>query len=235
METSKEQIESTEQITSFELNDILDTIVSYDVTKPWEVIIYQFILYCFRNFILKRIISSFDISTNLTETLGFDWDDLYSLCFNYCDPNMKQYLVDFFEPSHFEQIEDPELLEIFFKNFTISLDVIIEKEKEEEQEKFITFLDETLFNYFKNLLKESELYIFPENVDDSMKEELYRVFRAKEIEFIYKDLEYESIENITEFTTSKKSIGHALRLKKSRFNKTLKLPKTTQSKTLKNR
>jgi hypothetical protein len=228
-------MEASEAITSFELNDILDTIVSYDVTKPWEVIIYQFIFYCFRNFILKRILNSFDISSNLTETLGFDWDDLYDLCFNYCDSNMKQYLVDFFEPIHFEQIEDPELLEVFFKNFTISLDVIIEKESEEEQEKFIKFLDETLFEYFKNLLNGSELYIFPQNVDNTINEDAYRLFRAKELEFIHKELECDSIENISEFNISKKSIGHALRLKKSGFNKTLKAPKITHSKTLKNK
>ena len=228
-------MEASEEITSLELNDILDTIVSYDVTKPWEVIIYQFIFYCFRNFILKRIVNSFDISNNLTETLGFDWDDLYDLCFTYCDPNMKQYLVDFFEPIHFEQIEDPELLEVFFKNFTISLDVIIEKDNEEKQEKFIKFLDETLFVYFKNLLNGSELYIFPENVDDSINEDVYRIFRAKEIEFIHKEIEVEAIENIKEFSNPKKSIAHALRLKKSGLNKTLKAPKTTQSKTLKNR
>ena len=228
-------MEASEEITSFQLNDILDTIVSYDVTKPWEVITYQYILYCFRNFILKRIIQSFDLSHNLTETLGFDWENLYDLCFNYCDPNMKLYLPDIFEPSHFEQIEDPELLEIFFKNFTISLDAIIENESELEQEKFVKFLDETLFEYFNTLLKGSELYIFPESIDDSINEEVYRTFRAKELEFSQKPLEFDTIENITEFTTPKKSIGHALRLKRSRFSKTLKSPKISQSKTLKNR
>lgn len=225
-----------EEITSLELNDILDTIVSYDVTKPWEVIIYQFVFYCFRNFCLKRIMISFDISNNLTQTIGFDWENLYDLCFNYCDPNFRQYLVDFFEPSHFEQIEDPELVEVFFKNFTISLDTIIEKDNEVEQERFVKFLDETVFEYFKNLLSKSELYIFPENVDDGINEETYRRFRAKEIEFIYNNnLEFDSIESVTEFSLPKKSIGHALRLKKSGFNRTLKAPKMSQSKTLKNR
>ena len=220
---------------TLELNDILDTIVSYDVTKPWEVIIYQFILYCFRSFCLKRLYTTFDISNNITQTIGFDWDNLYELCFNYCDPEFKQYLVDFFDPTHFEQIEDPELLEVFFKNFTISLDAVIEKNDEQEQERFVKFLDETVFEYFNNLLKNSELYIFPENIDDGINEERYRVFRAKELEFLYKPLEFESVENVTEFSNPKKSIGHALRLKKTGFNRTLKAPRVSQSKTLKNK
>jgi hypothetical protein len=224
-----------EENTTLELNDILDTIVSYDITKPWEVIIYQFIFYCFRNFCLKRIMASFDISNNITQTIGFDWDNLYDLCFGYCDPNFKQYLIDFFEPVHFEQIEDPELLEIFFKNFTISLDVIIEKDNEVEQERFVKFLDETVFEYFKNLLSKSELYIFPENIDDGLNEDIYRAFRAKELDFINNPFEFDTIENVSEFSNPKKSIGHALRLKKTGFNRTLKAPKISHSKTLKNK
>jgi len=224
-----------EEQASLELNDILDTIVSYDVTKPWEVIIYQFAFYCFRNFCLKRIMTSFDISSNITQTLGFDYDNLYELCFSYCDPNFKQYLADFFEPSHFEQVEDPELLEIFFKNFTISLDAVIEKNDEAEQERFVNFLDETVFEYFKNLLNTSELYIFPENIDDGIHEERYKAFRSKEIEFVKEQLEFDSIENVIEFTNPKKSIAHALRLKKTGLNKTLKHLKITHSKTLKNK
>jgi hypothetical protein len=220
---------------TLELDDILDTIVSYDATKPWEVIIYQFILYCFRNFCLKRLYTTFDISSNITQTVGFDWDNLYDLCFTYCDPVFKQYLVDFFEPTHFEQIEDPELLEVFFKNFTISLDAVIEKDDEQEQERFVKFLDETIFEYFKNLLKSSELYIFPENIDDCINEERYRTFRAKELEFLYKPVDYDTVENVTEFSNPKKSIGHALRLKKTGFNRTLKASKVSQSKTLKNK
>lgn len=225
--------EEEHQITSFELDDILDTIISYDVTKPWEVINYQVFFYSFRNFILKRIMNSFDISNNITETLGFDWDNLYDLCLNYCDTNFKQYLVDFFEPIHFEQIEDPELVEVFFKNFTISLDTIIEKEDNVEQERFIKFLDETLFNYFNKLLTDSELYIFPKAIDDDMQEDVYREFRKSELESLYKDIEYDNVENVSEFSLPKKSIGHALRLKKSGFSKTLKAPKISHSKTLK--
>jgi len=224
-----------EEAHTLELDDILDTIVSYDVTKPWEVIIYQFIFYCFRNFCLKRLYTTFDISNNITETIGFDWSDLYDLCFNYCDPAFKQYLVDLFDESHFEQIEDPELLEVFFKNFTISLDAVIEKDDEAEQERFVKFLDETMFEYFNNLLNGSELYIFPENIDDGINEERYRIFRAKELEFLYKPLQYDTVENVTEFSNPKKSIGHALRLKKTGFNRTLKNPKVSQSKTLKNK
>ena len=94
-----------------------------------------------------------------------------------------------------------------------------------------------LLTYFKNLLKDSELYIFPETIDDTMNIDIYMKFRTKEFDFISKGMQYEVINDIIEFTkeSSKKSLGHALRLKKFGFSKTLKHKKISQSKTLRNK
>jgi hypothetical protein len=222
-----------EEIQTLNLDEILDTIVSYDATKPWEVVIYQFILYCFRNFCLQRILKSFDTA----QLPDIDWDTIYELCEKYCDPSFKPHLIDFFTPAHFQQIEDTELIEIFLHEFTTSLDNLLVKEDTILQESFVKFLDETIFIYFKNLLKDSELYIFPETIDDTMNIDIYMKFRTKEFDFISKGMQYEVINDIIEFTkeSSKKSLGHALRLKKFGFSKTLKHKKISQSKTLRNK
>ena len=166
-------------------------------------------------------------------------DDIYELCEKYSDSRFKQYLIDFFTPSHFEQIEDIELLEVFLKNFTTALDNLIIKEDSHTQDIFVKFLDETIFEYFNTLLKDSELYIFPQTIEDTLNIDNYMKFRAKEFEFVSKGLQYEVIHDIIEFTKerSKKSVAHALRLKKFGFSKTLKHKKQSQSKlqTLRNK
>jgi hypothetical protein len=124
-----------------ELYEILDTIVSYNIQKPWEVIIHQFIFYCLRNFSLKRVLESYE-----GESPEIDWENIYELCQKYCDPNFKQYLCELFDPEHFNQIEDVELLDIFCKQFIESLDFVIKNDILENE--FIEFLDETLFEYF---------------------------------------------------------------------------------------
>lgn len=199
-----------------ELYEILDTIVSYDSTKPWEVIIYQVVFYCLRNFCVQRVIQSFD-----NTICDVDWDNIYQLCQQYCDPKFKQYLAEIFDPEHFQQIEDVELLEIFCKRFIESLDIVIKNDTLENE--FIVFLDETLFEYFAKVLASSETYIFPRTIDDILNEEIYLQFYNK-----YKDVDpssytiiNEPIETDTDFY-KKKSLSHALKLKKNRFLKSLK-------------
>ena len=216
-----------------DLEEILDTIISYDPTKPWEAVIHQFIFYCFRNCCLKRVIDSFDISENITETLPLDWDSLYELCEKYCDKNFKIYLEDFFDPEHYNQIEDPELLEIFFKNFINSLDIVITNNIREND--FIKFLDETLFNYFSDLFNNSELYIFPLSVDHTLNEEVYKKFRMKEMEFVqepYYDVVYEPIE-LNKEHYKKRSMAHMMQVKRNGFLKTLRYSRASLYKTRK--
>jgi hypothetical protein len=209
------------------MEDILNTMITFDETRPWEIIIYQVVFYCFRNFCLQRITESNE---------EVKWTNLLELCEQYCDKNFKEYLVDFFTPSHIEQIKDIESFEVYLKNFTTSLDTIIAKDNIIQQEEFIKFLDETIFNYFKNLLKDSEIYIFPEDIDGILNEEKYKIFKAKEFE-LKKALEYEIINDTIEFTKteSKKSIGYALKVKKLGLIKTIKHKKSCLTKTLKHK
>ena len=198
-----------------ELYEILDTIVSYDSTKPWEVIIYQVVFYCLRNFCVQRVIQSFD--NTFTE---INWDNVYELSQKYCDPTFKQYLPDIFDPDHFNQINDVELLDIFCKRFVESLDIVIKNDTLENE--FIIFLDETLFEYFAKILETSETYIFPRTIDNILNVDTYLLFYNK-----YKNgresynIINEPIEIDKDFY-KKKSLSHALILKKNRFLKSLK-------------
>jgi len=216
-----------------DLDEILDTIISYDPTKPWEAVIHQFIFYCFRNCCLKRVINSFDISENITETLPLDWDSLYELCEAYCDKEFKPYLEDFFDPEHYSQIEDPELLEIFFKNFIRSLDTIIINNVYEND--FIKFIDITLFNYFSDLFNNTELYIFPLTVDDVLDIEVYKKFREKEMVFV-QEMQYDVVHEPIELNKEhykKRSMAHMMQVKRNGFFKTLRYSKASLYKTRK--
>lgn len=216
-----------------DLDEILDTIISYDPTKPWEAIINQFIFYCFRNCCLKRVIDSFDISENITETLPLEWDTLYDLCEAYCDTSFKQYLEDFFDPDHYSQIEDPELLEIFCKNFIASLDIVLTKNIREND--FIKFLDETLFSYFNDLFHDTELYIFPISIENTLNEEVYKKFREREMDFV-QEPQYEVVHEAIELNKEhykKRSMAHMMQVKRNGFLKTLRYFKPSLHKTRK--
>ena len=218
-----------------ELKEILDIIVSYDPTKPWEIIIYQYIFSSLRNCCLDRIVKSFDVRTDITDTIGFDWDDLYELCYKYGDPHFKEYINDFFDPEHYSSVEDSELLEIFCKNFIRSLDVVITNGILEND--FITFLDETIFTYFATTLKDTDLHIFPKTIDDLLDEEVYKTFRAKEIGFI-NDVDYEIIYEPVEINTEfykKRSITHLLHIKKTGLYKSLKRKHVSLTNTRRNK
>ena len=185
-----------------DFNDILDTIFTYDETKPWGILIPQVILYCFRNYCVKRIMDSYEINENISETLGINWTSLYELCSQNCDASFKTYLPDFFEPASYEQFEDGDgdLLEIFFKNFIKSLDTILEtnatKEYEEKEELFINFLDNDIFVFFFKNINDKKFYIFPKDTESELNVELFLQLRQTVLTNSLV-IEYESIHETT--------------------------------------
>lgn len=199
-----------------ELNEILDTIVSYNIAKPWEIMIYQYVFYALRSCSLEHVIEPQD-----------PWDSLYDLCEIYGDPNFKKYIHDFFDEDHLNQVEDKELLEIFCKKFLISLNEVLDDTYEND---FIIFLDVTIFEYFTNLLDGSEYHIFPKTIEDTLNEEVYVQFRTKELEFKNKEESYEVIDEPIEVDKDyykKNTMAHALRMKKKGFAKTKRISKTS--------
>jgi hypothetical protein len=160
-----------------DFNDILDTIFTYDETKPWAIVIPQVVFYCFRNYCVKRIIDSYELTNNISDTLGISWTNLYELCNQHCDGSFKMYLPDLFEPSTFEQFEDVELLEIFFKNFIQSLDILLEKGDETKEELFSNFLDKEIFTFFFKNIEDKKFYIFPTDIDNELNVETYLKLR----------------------------------------------------------
>jgi uncharacterized protein YozE (UPF0346 family) len=208
-----------------ELNEILDTIVSYNIAKPWEIMIYQYVFYALRCCSLEQVLEPQD-----------PWDSLYELCEIYGDPNFKKYIHDFFDEDNFNQVEDKELLEIFCKKFLLSLNDVIKSVSYEND--FITFLDVTIFEYFTKLLGHSEYHIFPKTIDDTLNEEVFRIFREKELAFRKEEENYEVIHEPIEVNKDyykKMSMAHAIRKKKIGFAKTKRLSKTSLTHTRKMR
>jgi hypothetical protein len=154
-----------------DFKELFETVFTYDEDKPWSILIPQLLFYCFRNYCLKRIVN--DISSNEVE-----WNSLYELCTMNCDDNFKLYIPDFFEPSIFEHVEDPELIQLFFNNFISSFNVLLKNQSNKLEEQFTNFLDKDIFDFFNEIVINKEFLIFPTNVDGELDEQKYLKLRA---------------------------------------------------------
>ena len=154
-----------------DFKELFETVFTYDEDKPWSILIPQLLFYCFRNYCLKRIVN--DISSNEVE-----WNSLYELCTMNCDDNFKLYIPDFFEPSIFEHVEDPELIQLFFNNFISSFNILLKNQSNKLEEQFTNFLDKDIFDFFNEIVINKEFLIFPTNVDGELDEQKYLKLRA---------------------------------------------------------
>lgn len=214
-----------------ELYEILDTIVHYDKEKPWEVIIHQVLFYCLRVFCLKRVIESYEDASP-----EIDWENIFELCRQHCDPSFQKHLNEIFDPEHFNQIEDVELLDIFCKRFIESLDVVIKNDILDNE--FIQFLDVTLFEYFAKTLDGTDVYIFPRNIEDTLQENVLVAFIEKLRKPDNDDLlnSINIIHTPTELNTEfykKNTLAHAVKVKRHGILKTLKHNHTSLTQTRK--
>ena len=128
-----------------DLNEILEIILENN-NNGWNFLVLQVCFYCFRAFIAERIAILIELPKD--ETLDIPWTNLQELTKQYCDENWKPYIHEFFIPE--SPFEDDELLEIFFRNFVESLDVLVKTNDTVNQDKFTDFLDIKLFEVFKD-------------------------------------------------------------------------------------
>ena len=209
-----------------DFKELFETVFTYEEEKPWSILIPQLLFYCFRNYCLKKVIN--DISSNEVE-----WDSLYELCTMNCDPNFKLYIPDFFEPNVFEHVEDPELIELFFKNFIISFNIILLNPDDELEEKFTKFLDKDLFIFFNDTIINKEYLIFPTSVEDELDDKKYLHLRSTKLNY---SLEISTEELNTSSRDEKLKINtlhKALVYKKNLQNRTLRKKKLPISQTRK--
>jgi hypothetical protein len=210
-----------------DFKELFETVFTYDEEKPWSILIPQLLFYCFRNYCLKKVIN--DISSNTVE-----WDSLYELCTMNCDENFKLYIPDFFEPNVFEHVEDPELIELFFKNFIISFNIILLNPDDKLEEKFTQFLDKDLFIFFNDIIINKEYLIFPISVEGELDDQKYLHLRSTKLNY---SLEINTEELDTPISNEKTEINtlhRALIYKKNLQNRTLRKKQVPLSQTRKN-
>lgn len=209
-----------------DFKELFETVFTYDEKKPWSILIPQLLFYCFRNYCLKRIVN--DISSNTVE-----WNSLYELCTMNSDDNFRLYIPDFFEPSVFEHVEDPELIQIFFKNFIISFNLLLQNQSNTLEEQFIKFLDKDIFDFFNEIVINKEFLIFPTSVDDELDEQKYLKLRSTvlnySLEIYYEQFDQNDPIKKLEVNTVKKALTYKRNLQnrtlrnKKVHNRTIKL------------
>lgn len=198
-----------------DFKELFETVFTYEEEKPWSILIPQLLFYCFRNYCLKKVVN--DISSNEVE-----WDSLYELCTMNCDENFKLYIPDFFEPNVFEHVEDPELIELFFKNFIVSFNIILLNPNDELEEKFAKFLDKDLFIFFNDIIINKEYLIFPTDVEGELDDQKYLHLRSTKLNY---SLEINTEDLDTPISNEKPEINtlhKALVYKKNLQNRTLR-------------
>ena len=198
-----------------DFKELFETVFTYEEEKPWSILIPQLLFYCFRNYCLKKVVN--DISSNEVE-----WDSLYELCTMNCDENFKLYIPDFFEPNVFEHVEDPELIELFFKKFIVSFNIILLNPSDELEEKFTQFLDKDLFTFFNDIIINKEYLIFPTSVDGELDDQKYLHLRSTKLNYSL-EIHTEQLENsASNIKPEVNSIHKAFIYKKNLQNRTLR-------------
>lgn len=198
-----------------DFKELFETVFTYEEEKPWSILIPQLLFYCFRNYCLKKVVN--DISSNEVE-----WDSLYELCTMNCDENFKLYIPDFFEPNVFEHVEDPELIELFFKNFIVSFNIILLNPDDELEDKFTKFLDKDLFMFFNDIIINKEYLIFPTDVEGELDDQKYLHLRSTKLNYSL-EIHTEELNNpISNEKPKINTLHKALVYKKNLQNRTLR-------------
>jgi hypothetical protein len=186
-----------------DFKELFETVFTYEEEKPWSILIPQLLFYCFRNYCLKRVIQ--DISSN-----DIEWNSLYELCTMNCDDSFKTYVPDFFEPCVFEHVEDPELIELFFKNFIKSFNILLQNPTDQLEQQFTQFLDKDIFDFFQETIKNKDFLIFPTSVDNELDEQKYLNLRSTILNYSLEIEENKLDEKLTkpEVNTLKKALDY---------------------------
>lgn len=155
-----------------DLNEYLETIVEFNIEKPYGIIIAQVIFDSFRKYCIDYIETPKD-----TEI-----ESLYTLALEYSDEPFKKYIDELFQDTHIEQFDTRELCLEFFRKFIIYLNSIIGGIIINED--IITdFLDHNIYKYFEIILSDyPEFLFFPKTYEDSLNIDVYEGLRNALIE-----------------------------------------------------
>jgi hypothetical protein len=193
-----------------DLNEYLETIVEFDTTNPWGIILTQVVFDSFRKYAIDYI----------QEPKEKVFDSLYEIVTEYIDEPFKKYIDEIFHDEHFEQFEMRDLCLEFFKHFIKCLDSIIKGETINE-DVITDFLDYNIYKYFEIFLSNNkEFWFFPYDYEGELNLDVYETLRLKLIKptkVIESELINTPIVQIEQ--TPVKSLTRAIVKKKHRLTK----------------
>ena len=148
------------------LNEYLETIIEFNINKPWGIILAQIIFDSFRKFCIDYI----------QDPTNKSLDSLYDLVVNYTDDSFKPYVDELFQVEHFEEFDTHELCLAFFKKFL----EIINSINDNNEDSITDFLDFNIYKYFEIILSDNtEYWFFPYNYEDDLHLDTYEFLRIQ--------------------------------------------------------
>ena len=151
-----------------DLNEYLETIIEFNIEKPYGIIIAQVVFDSFRKYCIDYIQTP-------NKPL---FDSLYALVLEYTDESFKIYIDELFQDIHFEQFETRDLCLEFFKRFISYIDSILEGDTLNE-DKITDFLDYNIYKYFEIILSDNIDYLFfPQTYEDDLNIDMYNMLQT---------------------------------------------------------
>jgi hypothetical protein len=139
---------------------------------PWEALIPQILLWCFRRFCIEKLMAA---EATLSESL---WDDHIELVQRYCPKGLEVASIEWMTPENIESVSSRlEEYNKFFIDFAKNIDKFIETDDFAQQDIMSEFLDSSICTTFSEWLGDSEFAIFPMNIvnDDIFTESQFRL------------------------------------------------------------
>ena len=123
---------------------------------PWQALIPQVVVWCFRRFCIEKIVSS---GGSLVDSL---WDDHLELVHRYCPKGLEAASTEWFTPENINTLYSSlDQYNDYFVKFIHKLDSAISNEDYEMQDLLSGFLDSEICSIFKGWLGDSPFIIFP--------------------------------------------------------------------------
>ena len=161
---------------------LLKELYTYDPLKIYSAIQIQLSMFCFSQYAEKKILDSFDEDISVEP-----FESLLELYENYLPSTLSNYL-----PQLIDNLEEFESLESFCLQCAKTLDVSLETEDEYLQNSIANFIDNDVYEFFKSVIPEKELFYKDDGeLNISMVESIFNSLKVsvEEVEVIGEETE----------------------------------------------
>jgi hypothetical protein len=171
--------------TNESLNDLLKTLeesltkmLQRVRTDPWSLLIFQTLIWSFRRWAIHYLMSP-DTNASMHDYL---WDNHIDLVREFAPDGLKEFAIVWLNPSNVgDRIDILEELNAYFLFIVDKLDLAIQEDSEDEQDKLSTFLDETITEILERWLEGREEYkIYPgaeESADSFSSQRIFTIMQ----------------------------------------------------------